>query len=257
MKLSIHLLLQIVLVIFLLHPSSCLKAQETTGTSYVSMLQEKQANSQRVNQELNKKIMGDSDFFVVGFDKLSGSFFARVLIDILFVFILIRLIYYPIYRKKDFFFTFFLFNIVIFIITYLLNKVDLSMGAAFGLFAVFSLLRYRTENISAKDMTYLFVVIALGLISAVNKGTFIETIIINGIILLIAYALDANLFIKNEKTKNITYENIELIRPENYVLLLDDLKKRTGLNIHKIRIDQIDFLHDTAKIIVYYYCSDK
>lgn len=127
------------------------------------------------------------------------------------------------------------------------------MGAAFGLFAVFSLLRYRTENISAKDMTYLFVVIALGLISAVNKGTFMETSIINGIILVIAYTLDANLLIKNENTKRIQYENIELVRPENSELLLDDLRKRTGLNIHKISIDDISFLRDTATITVYYY----
>lgn len=131
------------------------------------------------------------------------------------------------------------------------------MGAAFGLFAVFSLLRYRTENISAKDMTYLFVVIALGLISAVNKGNFIETSIINGIILLIAYSLDANLFIKNESTKRIQYENIELVRPENSILLLEDLKKRTGLNIHKISIDDINFLRDTATLTIHYFDLSK
>ena len=127
------------------------------------------------------------------------------------------------------------------------------MGAAFGLFAVFSLLRYRTENISAKDMTYLFIVIALGMISAVNKGTFIETSVINMIILVIAYAMDANLFMKNENTKKIHYENIELIQPENRLLLMKDLKLRTGLNIHKVIIDQIDFVHDSAIIIVHYY----
>ncbi|OFY86216.1 MAG: DUF4956 domain-containing protein [Bacteroidetes bacterium RIFCSPLOWO2_12_FULL_35_15] len=171
--------------------------------------------------------------------------------------ILIRLIYYPIYHKKDFFFTFFLFNIIIFVITYLLNKVDLSMGAAFGLFAVFSLLRYRTENISTKDMTYLFTVIALGLISAVNKGTFIETSIINGIILVIAYALDGGMFIKNENTKKIEYENIELIRPENSLMLLEDLRKRTGLNIHKISVDRINFLKDTATVTVHYFDDKK
>jgi hypothetical protein len=131
------------------------------------------------------------------------------------------------------------------------------MGAAFGLFAVFSLLRYRTENISAKDMTYLFIVIALGMISAVNKGTFIETGVINLIILVVAYAMDANLFIKNENTKRIQYENIELVKPENSALLLEDLRKRTGLNIHKISIDDINFLRDTAMVTVYYFEHDK
>src|SRR6187455_1772926 len=132
------------------------------------------------------------------FDKLSDKFFLRLLIDVISMIILVRFIYFRIYRKKDYLFTFFLFNIIIFIITYLLNKVDMSMGAAFGLFAVFSMLRYRTENISAKDMTYLFIVIALGLISAVNKGTFVETIVINLIILVVAYIMDANWFMKNE-----------------------------------------------------------
>ena len=121
------------------------------------------------------------------FDKLGPKFFVRLLIDIVSVSILVRFIYFPIYKKKDFFFTFFLFNIIIFMITYLLNKVDMSTGAAFGLFAVFSLLRYRTENISAKDMTYLFTVIAMGLISAVNKGTYFETCLINVIIATAAF----------------------------------------------------------------------
>ena len=95
------------------------------------------------------------------FDKLSDKFFLRLLIDVISMFVLVRLIYFRIYKKKDYLFTFFLFNIIIFIITYLLNKVDMSMGAAFGLFAVFSMLRYRTEGLTTKDMTYLFIVIAL------------------------------------------------------------------------------------------------
>jgi len=199
----------------------------------------------------------DADFFTIGFDRLSETFFPRLFVDIISLYILVRMIYYPIYHKKDFFFTFFIFNIIIFIITYLMNKINLSIGAAFGLFAVFSFLRYRTENILAKDMTYLFVVIALGLVNALSKGSFVETIIINSIILAFSYSLDGNLFIKNEKTKNIIYENIELIKPHNYKLLLEDLKNRTGLNIHKIRIEKIDFLHDTANLTVYYYSLSK
>jgi hypothetical protein len=237
---------KIILYLFLLFPCQYIHAQET-GSAAASFFDD-------VSGDDKKK---KKDFLELGFDKLSVSFFVRMMIDILSVLILIRLIYYPIYRKKDFFFTFFLFNIVIFIITYLLNKVDLSMGAAFGLFAVFSLLRYRTENISAKDMTYLFIVIALGLISAVNKGTFIETSIINAIILLVAYALDANLFMKNENTQEIQYENIDLIRPENRTLLLEDLRNRTGLNIHKLSVGKVNFLRDSAIVTIYYYPTDK
>jgi hypothetical protein len=243
MKLAFKSCLKVILFLFLFLPTNSIKAHMNMPDNI--SFQEDQSNEQ-------KKSL-DADFFVIGFDKLSLNFFARMAIDLLSVLILVRLIYFPIYRKKDFFFTFFLFNIIIFIITYLLNKVDLSMGAAFGLFAVFSLLRYRTENISAKDMTYLFSVIALGLISAVTKGTFIETLVINGIILIIAYALDAGLFIKTENTKTIQYENIDLIKPENILLLMEDLKKRTGLNIHKISIERINFLRDSATITIHYF----
>ncbi|MBL0047613.1 MAG: DUF4956 domain-containing protein [Bacteroidetes bacterium] len=187
------------------------------------------------------------------FDKLGPKFFIRLLINVLSVTALVRMVYFPIYKKKDFFFTFFLFNIVIFILTYLLNKVDLSMGAAFGLFAVFSLLRYRTENISAKDMTYLFTVIAVGLITSVNKGTYFETIIINVIIILFAYFLDGNILVKNEKSQLIQYEKIDLIQPQKEAELIADLKTRTGLNVHKVSINYIDFLKDTAELTVYYY----
>lgn len=187
------------------------------------------------------------------FDKLGPKFFIRMLIDVLSITALVRFVYFPIYKKKDFFFTFFLFNIVIFILTYLLNKVDLSMGAAFGLFAVFSLLRYRTENISAKDMTYLFTVIAIGLITSVNKGTYFETVIINLIIILFAFFLDGNILVKNEKSQLIQYEKIELIQPQKEADLIADLKLRTGLDVHKVSINYIDFLKDTAELTVYYY----
>lgn len=187
------------------------------------------------------------------FEKLGPKFFFRLLIDLLSVFVIVRFIYFRIYKKKDFFFTYFLFNLVIFIITYLLNKVDLSLGAAFGLFAVFSLLRYRTENISAKDMTYLFVVIAVGLISSVNKGTYFETIMINGLIIAFVYVLDGSALMKTEHIKKVQYENIENIRPENEKRLIEDLRNRTGLNIHKVSVGKVDFMKDTATVKVYYY----
>jgi hypothetical protein len=195
----------------------------------------------------------EEDFFQFKLDKFNFSFFLRLIIDIVTMLVLIRFIYFPIYRKKDFFFTFFMFNIVIFFITYLLNKVELSTGAAFGLFAVFSMLRYRTEDISAKDMTYLFIVIALGIITAVNKGNLFEICIINAIVIVMVVALDGNLFLKNEIIKNIQYDNIELVKPENQAALLEDLKKRTGLNIHKVSIGKVDYLRDTATVKIYYY----
>lgn len=187
------------------------------------------------------------------FDKLSDKFFLRLLIDIISMLVLVRFIYFRIYKKKDYLFTFFLFNIIIFIITYLLNKVDMSMGAAFGLFAVFSMLRYRTEGISTKDMTYLFIVIAMGLICAVSKATYFELGVINAILIGFTYTLDGNWLVRNEMVKNVQYENIEMIKPENYDALVQDLKNRTGLNIHRVTVNRIDFLRDVALVKIYYY----
>lgn len=184
----------------------------------------------------------------------------RLLINLASVFVLVRFVYYPIYKHRDLFFTFFIFNIVIFLISFLLNKVDLSMGAAFGLFAVFSMLRYKTEDISIKDMTYLFLVIAIGLISAVTKIKSAEDIYeyifligINVVVLLVTYLLESNVLIKKESVNNVLYENIELIKNENREELLKDLRIRTGLNVHRISIKRIDFLKDTAQIKIYYY----
>ena len=187
------------------------------------------------------------------FNKLSPKFFLRIGIDFLSVLILIRFVYFPIYRSRENIFTFFIFNVIIFLITYLLNKVEMSMGAAFGLFAVFSMLRYRTENISTKDMTYMFLLIALGLLNAVSKGGWDELLLINIIIISVTYLLESNLLMKKETSKIVMYENIELIRPEKKDELIADLEKRMGVKINQITIDKIDFLRDSALVHVFYY----
>ncbi len=187
------------------------------------------------------------------FEKLNAKFWTRISIDLVSVFILIRFIYYPIYKNREFFFTFFIFNLIIFLITFLLNKVEMSMGAAFGLFAVFSMLRYRTEGISMKDMTYLFLVIAMGLITAVSKGNWDELSLLNLIIILFTYLLESNVFLKKEASKVIQYENIEMIKPEFHPQLIADLEIRTGIKINRIAISKVDFLRDTAIIRIYYY----
>jgi hypothetical protein len=184
----------------------------------------------------------------------------RLLIDFVSIFVLIRLVYFPVYKKRELFFTFFIFNLVIFLICFLLNKVDLSMGAAFGLFAVFSMLRYRTEELSMKDMTYLFLVIAMGLISAVTKvkdadeyHEYILLGIINAVIIGLAYLLESKLILKKESVKTILYENIDLIIPERHAELMADIRKRTGINVHRISIQKMDFLKDAAQIKIYYF----
>jgi len=187
------------------------------------------------------------------FEKLSPKFFIRLGINLLAVIVLVRFIYFPIYRSRENVFTFFIFNLVIFLITYLLNKVEMSMGAAFGLFAVFSMLRYRTEDISIKDMTYMFLVIAMGLINAVSKGNWDELSLLMAIIILITYLLESNVLIKKEVSKIVMYENIELIKPENRAQLVADLENRMGVKINQVTIGKIDFLRDAAQVHVFYY----
>ena len=188
------------------------------------------------------------------------KFGARFLINMVSVFILIRFIYYKMNKHRELFFTYFVFNLIIFFMCFFLNKVKISMGAAFGLFAVFSMLRYRTEDLSIKDMTYLFLVIAIGLMTAVIKlddiafyYEFIIIIVINALVLVLTYLLESNVLIKQETAKQIIYENIELIKPEKRHELMADLELRTGQKINRISIGKIDFLRDTALIKIYFY----
>ncbi len=184
--------------------------------------------------------------------EISDSFFYSLAINIASVALIILLIYYPNYRKMEFIFTYIMFNLVIFLLTFVLNEVKISMGAAFGLFAVFSMLRYRTEGISMKDMTYLFIFIGMGLIGAIQLEYY-ELGIIYGIIIVITFIMDGNFIFRREFSKAVQYENIELIKPEKLNELMQDLKNRTGLNIHRISITKVDFLRDTAIIRIYYY----
>jgi hypothetical protein len=186
-------------------------------------------------------------------DQFNSGFIIRLLLNSATAFIIIKMIYFRHYKKADLFLTFFSFNIIIFLITFLLNKVEMTMGAAFGLFAVFSMLRYRTENISAKDMTYLFIVIALGLIMAVSEGNLITLVLIAGIVVLCTILLESNWLVKREYAQPVYYEKIELIHKDRQQELIADLKKVTGLEIHRIEIQEIDLLKDAARIIVYYH----
>lgn len=191
--------------------------------------------------------------------KLSLKLVIRVVIDLTSVLLLLRLVYLPNYKKRELFFTFTVFNVVIFLICFLLNKVELSMGAAFGLFAVFSMLRYRTEEISIKDMTYLFLVIAIGLINAVTKikdasdiYEYLLLVLLNVGILSLTFLMESSLFFKKENSKIINYEKIDLMHADSKDVLLGDLKKRTGLNIQRVTILKIDFVNDTAQLKIYY-----
>ena len=176
-------------------------------------------------------------------------------IDLSFLFIIVRVIYYRIKEEKDYVFTFFMFNILTFFICFLLRKVPMEMGFALGLFAVFGILRYRTEAIPIRQMTYLFIVIGLSMINSLaNKSiSWLEILLANAIITIITYLIDRVWFSTIELTKTILYEKIELIKPENEQELIEDLKQRTGLKIVAVKVDKVDFLRDTAQIKIYYH----
>ena len=182
-------------------------------------------------------------------------FILRLLINTVTMIILIRFVYYKIYMKKDFYFTFFLLNFIIFLLTYMLEKTKAfnSMGSAFGLLAAFSLLRFRTETLTTKDMTYLFIIMTIGLINSIMKGTYIEIIGLNAMIIVAVFVIDGDRLMRNEKTKTIEYNNLENIPPDRQNILIEELRRVTGLNIKKIEIEHIDYVKNRVVIKLYYY----
>lgn len=222
--------------------------QDTLQTVQDTLVDITQNTQQILDSNKDEIIKSGSKWF----NKITEKFITRLIIDIVSLFVLTRLIYYRRYKNKAFFLPFATFNIIIFLITYLLNKVDLSMGAAFGLFAVFSIMRYRSEDISIKNLTYLFIVIAIGLLSAIAKGGWEEIIFYNSIILIAVYILESGILSKSENVKIIIYDNTALLSPDKSEELKNDLKSRTGYNIKKIEIERIDFLRDSAVLRVYF-----
>lgn len=187
-----------------------------------------------------------------------GEFLLRYGINLLVTFILVRIIYYPRHRNKDFVFTFFLFNTVNFLICFLLSSTKIKIGFAFGLFAIFSILRYRTVTVPIREMGYFFLSVTIGIINALSDIDDGVTLIAisNGLILVMTYFLDRQLSLEHENYKEINYERIELIHPEKRTEMIDDLKKRTGLPIHRIELIKLDFLRDVARINAFYYSRD-
>jgi hypothetical protein len=228
----------ILLLILLAFPVKVCLPQQTEPES--TMLDEAVSKESK-DKKKEKKVVEINEKFLISLG-----------IDLISVALIIGLIYYPNYRSRDYIFSFILFNITIFLLTFVLKYVKLSVGAAFGLFAVFSVLRYRTAGISVKDMTYLFIFIAMGVISAIQLEYY-ELGVLHAIIFTVTFILEGRLIMKQELTKSIQYEQIELIKPGNREKLLEDLRSRTGLNIHRISINKINFLRDTATIKVYYY----
>ena len=180
--------------------------------------------------------------------------FIRFLIDFSFTFVIIRVLYFAANRRKDYLFTFFVFNLLTFFICFLLRKVPMELGFALGLFAVFGILRYRTEPIPIKEMTYLFIVIGLAMINALanKKISWAELMFVNTTILLVTLSFEKLWFNNEVQSKNIIYERIDLIKMEDRIEMLQDIRERTGLDVIRVQIEKIDFLRDVATVTIFY-----
>lgn len=177
----------------------------------------------------------------------------RLCIDLIAVWIMVRGIYFGVYRTRDLFFTLIITNLVIFLLSYSLNGSQFSLGAAFGLFAVFGMLRFRTEDISIKDMTYLFLAIALGVFAAVAQMPWWMQALVLGGILGITALLESNLLYQRESVKSVLYDKPEKLHAATNQEVIDDLRVRTGLPIHRYQVLRVDLLRDTVQLKVYYF----
>ena len=169
-------------------------------------------------------------------------------------FIIIKLIYQRDHNNTDFVFTYFMFNSLIFFFASILGSITINMGFAFGLFAVFAILRYRTDPIPIKEMTYLFIVITIGVINALSgdEVSFEALLFTNTALVGLTYFLEKYWQNNLLASMNIDYEKIENVKPQNHEALLADLKERTGLNIQDFQFSRMNFLRDTVRIKIYY-----
>ena len=183
----------------------------------------------------------------------------RLAVNIVFITIIIRYLYYPITKRKDYLFTYYLIGMITFFLCFGLKKLDIDTGMGLGLFAIFGIIRYRTDAIEIKEMTYLFVIIGLSVVNSLasRQISIAEMAVINVSVVLLTYGLEYIWLVKHETRKTIIYERIDLITPDHYDEMLADLESRTGLSINRFDIGKIDFLNDTAQVRIYYYDDEQ
>jgi hypothetical protein len=179
---------------------------------------------------------------------------SRFGMDLAFASIVIFFVYYRLYRNREFVFTYYVFNIITFSLCVLLRKVPMELGFALGLFAVFGILRYRTEEIRMRDLTYLFIVIGLGILNAVanKKVSLLELVTVNVVIVGVTAALELHSSNQRSGSTPMLYDNLSLLRPGERAALLADLSARTGFDVVRVQVHRIDLLRDAAEITVFY-----
>lgn len=176
-------------------------------------------------------------------------------LNMVVIIILARWLYYPTTRRRSYLFTYILISTLIFLLCYLLKSVTLQIGFSLGLFAIFGIIRYRTNSISIKEMTYLFLIIGISVINSLadTKAHLKEVLFSNVAIILITFSLEKLWLLKRETEKTIVYDKLDLIRPERYEELVKDLEERTGIKkINKVGVGKIDFTRNVCNLKVFY-----
>ena len=231
----------------------------STNNNDVEGLKEIREQIKEVKSEI-RRLFNDPEF--LGTPIYNAEDFWKLIIkaifNLLIILIIVRYIYYPVTKNKDYLFTYFLISLTVFLLCVLLDSVKLQLGFALGLFAIFGIIRYRTDPIPIKEMTYLFLVIGISVVNALanKKISYAELVFANLLIVFVTFGMERLWLLKHETRKNITYEKIDLIVPEKREELVEDLRNRTGIDIIRIEIRRIDFLRDIANIRIFYYEDD-
>lgn len=186
---------------------------------------------------------------------LTLDFLARTIIFIAGIHIILRAVYFKFTPNREAFLGFYLLGNGVYLVTYLLHSIEMSMGFAFGLFAVFAMLRYRTEPIEIRDMTYLFMVIVVALISSVANLQYYEIVVVISLICLVSRFAETNFCAPKITERRITYDRVDNIHPDNERELIADLQDRLGLNVLKVEVVKVDYLTDSAQMKL--FCSDE
>ncbi len=182
----------------------------------------------------------------------------RFAFNIIVTWVIIRYFYYRKNGRREFLFTFSLFAVTVFLLIYLLDTVKLQIGMALGLFAIFGIIRYRTEQVSIREMTYLFVIIGISVINGLAMAISVSELIAANLMFIGAIAiLESRRFIKHTSTKVVLYDKIDLVLEDKREEMIKDLEKRTGLKIIRVEVGHIDFLRDVAFLNVHYQPAEK
>lgn len=181
----------------------------------------------------------------------------RFAFNLLISWLIVRVCYYRKSQRKDYVLTYMLFSSAMFLLIFLMENVNLQIGLTLGLFAIFGVIRYRTETVPVREMTYLFVIIATSVINGLALNiSYVELFVANTLIFLLIWAMESRVLLRHTSAKLVIYEKIQLITPERREEMIADLEQRLGHKVEKVEVGHVDFLRDVAFVKVYYELPD-